>query len=97
MMRTESEIISEPRGKFIPQQLTKRFLMALPEGVYLVSSVADDEFRPLFEQYITKAGPAREMQWEAVKKAGADQRRCLVFRTKHDWIEFYPRIGSPRL
>ena len=93
MQRAEDKSTSGQSGVIASERLTKRFFMGLPEGVYVVSGYFDSEFRPLFEQYAAKAGPARERQWEEVKKAQVDKRVCRVFRTQGDSAAFRSRAS----
>jgi hypothetical protein len=88
-------IISTGRqpGMVAAERLTKRFFMGLPEGVYAASGLCNRECRPLFEQHVAKAGPARERQWEEVKKAQVDQHVCHVFRTQGDSAAFRSRAS----
>ena len=94
MQRAEDKSTSGQPGMIAAGRLTERFLMGLPEGVYVVSGCLDSEYRPLFEQHVAKAGPAREMQWKELKKAQVDRRVCNVFRTQGDWAAFHSRITS---
>jgi hypothetical protein len=79
---------------FTSARLTKQFLLGLDEGLFLASNTANSEMYPLFAQYITKPGAAREMQWEAVKMAGVDQRTCRVFRSRDGLAGFLARIDT---
>lgn len=69
------------------KRLTKEFLMALPEGVYIVSnpvvSVTPGPFVPDFEEYVVQP-EAREAQWERIKASGANGRHCNVYESSDD-------------
>ena len=69
------------------KRLTKEFLMALPEGVYIVSnpvvSVAPGPFVRRFEEYVAQP-EAREEQWERIQATGADGRHCNVYERPED-------------
>ena len=93
MQRAEDKSTSGQPGMIAAGRLTERFLMGLPEGVYAVSGCLDSQYRPLFEQHVAKAGPARERQWEEIKKAQVDQRVCHVFRTQGDSAAFRSRAS----
>ena len=62
-------------------KLTKRFLMDLPEGLFLVSNIGFDRFNPGFAEDLSPPSLRME-QWERIVKAGTDQRLCHIFRTK---------------
>ena len=49
--------------------LTKRFLLALREGDYLVSNVTDDKACPLYEGPVSRQ-EVRDHQWEKIKLVG---------------------------
>jgi len=60
------------------KRLTKRFLMSLEEGEFLVGNVCDHHCRPAFAENVAPR-PEREKQWERIKKLGADGRVCELF------------------
>jgi hypothetical protein len=74
-------------------KMTKRLLMSLETGQYLVSNVftidENGRNRPAFAEYV--ALPAeRDRQWRSIKNAEADGRQCAVFASADDfegWLE----------
>lgn len=74
------------RGK-----LTKKFLMDLPEGAYLVSNLF---FKNNESVYAQKVSPIsrREAQWEKNVEASANQRLCYVFKIKQDYTNWLSQM-----
>lgn len=71
-------------------KLTKKFLMSLPKGIYLMSNVAGQDRDSVFREYILSPLSEREKQWQRIKLAGADSRLCRLFKTETqaiDWIK----------
>lgn len=64
-------------------KLTKRILMATPDGAYLVSNCFQGFTSQLsiFEE-IVSSPQDREQQWERILAAKASQRLCRVFASK---------------
>ena len=67
------------RGK-----LTKKFLMGLPDNVFLVSNIFPTRYVSAFAEKITPLAK-RIYQWQRIKEASVDQRLCYVFKTKKDF------------
>jgi len=76
-----------------PLKLTKKFLMSLPEGCYLVSNCTDDMGCPIYEGVVARH-EVRDMQWEKLKQVGADQRHCHVFNSKIDAVRFVEGVEN---
>jgi hypothetical protein len=71
-------------------RLTKRFLLSLPNGVYLMANIAGSNGNPIFGEYVISPPAEREKQWERIKEAGANNRLCRIFKNKNQalaWIE----------
>ena len=71
-------------------KLTKKFLMSLPNGVYLMSNIAATRDKAIFGEYVISPVAEREKQWARIKLAGADNRLCRIFKTENqaiNWIE----------
>ena len=66
------------RGKF-----TKKFLMDLPDDVFLMSNRLNDKYEPVFAEKVMPLSK-RIDQWQRIKEASADQRLCHVFKTEKD-------------
>ena len=65
-------------------QLSKSFFMSLEEGVFLISNTGKDKYTPYFAEYVV-AIDKREAQWQRIKDAKADQRKCHIFSNKKDF------------
>jgi len=71
-------------------RLTKKFLMELPSGLYLMSNMAAQDGDSVFRAYILSPLSEREKQWAMIKLAGADNRLCRIFKTEAQackWIK----------
>jgi hypothetical protein len=64
--------------------LTKRFLMDLPEGLFFVSNIYLTGFKPAIAEEVVPMS-LRVKQWERIVKVGADRRLCYVFKSRHDY------------
>jgi len=63
-------------------KLTKKFLMILPQGVYLASNCCSSETGlPVFLEKV-EDHQTREKQWEKIKEVSANDRYCHVSETK---------------
>ena len=70
-------------------KLSKRFLMDAIPGYWIVSNVFSEDIYPEFYEAVEPI-EARDAQWNRIKAARADQRNCLIFKTKKEadeWIE----------
>jgi hypothetical protein len=63
-----------------PVKLSKRYLMSLPVGKYLVSGVGYTPTRRFFMEYVTPLTERHE-QWKRVVEASADQRCCYHYES----------------
>jgi len=61
--------------------LTKKFLMGLPNSVYVVSNIALNPTCSIFAENIS-AETSRLEQWKKIVELGVDQRLCRVFKNK---------------
>lgn len=71
-------------------RLTKKFLMSLPKGIYLMSNIVGQDRDPVFREYILSPLSEREKQWQRIKLAEADNHLCRLFKTEKqaiDWIK----------
>jgi hypothetical protein len=73
------------------EKLTKKFLMQLPEGVYLVSNVYEEKGKPAFEENVSPL-PERNKQWKRIVEALVNHRLCNVFETKKDYVSWSKTI-----
>lgn len=67
--------------------LTKKFLMTLDEGNYMMSNLSDEYSCPIFEGKVSPRN-LRGMQWEKIKQVGAQGRTCRIFKTKSDYVRW---------
>ena len=60
-------------------KLTRKYLMSLPEGVYLVSNIFPTN--PMQSRFAEKVAPPnlRKDQWNRIIKADVHQRLCSCF------------------
>jgi len=73
------------KGKILYREnLTKKFLMQLPEGLYLVSNTHEKRFQSRFAEEIAGLDQ-RKHQWKKIVAAGVSQTLCYVFKTKKDY------------
>ena len=74
------------KALFPMRNLTKKYLMSLPEGVFLVSNARWTPLDPLFMETV---GPLseREDQWQRVKAVRRDQTPCWVYANRADFEE----------
>jgi hypothetical protein len=75
------------RGK-----LTKRFLMELNSGDYLMSNVCFERGVPVYDNWV-QPFKLREEQWKAIVHLAADQRLCYVFSNKEAAEKWQAEIG----
>lgn len=71
-------------------RLTKKFLLSLPSGIYLISNLAGSDGNPVFSEYVISSAIEREKQWERIREAGANNRLCRIFKNENQafaWIE----------
>ena len=67
--------------------LTKRVLLDLPEGAFVMSGVTDESGAPLFAETLPPVS-AREELWGSLKASGVAQRNCYVFASARDYAVF---------
>ena len=78
----------------IAGKLSKRFLLGLPEGVYLVSNVMDAPGQPIFAQTVVPVSQ-RLAQWQAIVDAGVNHRLCHVFKHPADYLTMSLEVPYP--
>ncbi len=69
-------------------KLTKRFLMDLDEGLYLVSNIHPSPLKSIFAETVA-ARNLRESQWKRIVEVGANNRLCHVFYSSENYQEYY--------
>ena len=64
------------------QKLTKKFLMGLPTGVYIIGNshkeVEPNIYTPFFHSYVAPP-EKREIQWANIKNLRCNHKLCYVF------------------
>jgi len=78
------------RGK-----LTKKFLMGLPDNVFLVSNIFPSRGISKYAEYVVPLSK-RTQQWGKIKKASVDQRLCYIFKTKKEYAEWLKELFDNR-
>jgi hypothetical protein len=73
-------------------KLTKKFLMSLPNGIYLMSNMVGTDRDSVFREYVLSPLSEREKQWQRIKLAGADSRLCRLFKTEKQAITWTEEI-----
>lgn len=69
-------------------KLSKKFLMELDEGLYLVSNVHHTPLQSVFAETVDAIN-IREPQWRRIVELGANNRLCYVFKTKEDYQKHF--------
>ena len=81
---------------FTREKLTKKLLMQLPEGVYLVSNCyrsSNQKLKPAFEEKVSPLSERNE-QWKRIVEASSNHRLCSVYDTKKDFSD--PQYSSKK-
>ena len=72
----------------INQKLTKKFLMQLPSGTFLVSNcfrrLGPETLTPVFYENVLPLDD-REAQWQRIKACGANHRLCHVYKDSEQY------------
>lgn len=76
-------------------KLTKKFLMSLPSGVYLMSNMVAPDRDSVFRAYVLSPASEREKQWQIIKLAGADNRLCRLFKTEKQALAWIEEMQNP--
>lgn len=80
------------------RKLTRRFLLSLQTGQYIVSNVYEQDERgrnrPAFRESVAPA-ESRDAQWKKIKSAYADGRQCAVLASESDYEEFAKSLPVP--
>ena len=78
-------------------KMTKKFLMSLPEGAFIVSGVGtkiNGKIVPEIAEHVLPI-EKRELQWKKIKKAWCNNREFTVFKNKQDWERYKKATGLP--
>ena len=76
------------------ERLTKKFFLALPEGVYLASNVALMPGQPIFAETAAPLGE-REAQWKRIVAVRVNNQLCNVFQTPDDYMRYALEVRFP--
>ena len=76
-------------------KLTKKFLMGLPEGGYIVSNVFSKYNMPCFAEKVSSIAN-REKQWKEIVAAQANQLLCHVFKDEEQFSKWFDSIVKPK-
>lgn len=74
-------------------RLTKKHLMKMPTGSYLVSTLAADDGGRVFEEFVASSTPEREEQWKQIVSVYADRYPCCVYKAKNVYDAFRLHFG----
>jgi hypothetical protein len=74
-------------------KLTKAFLFALEDGVFLSSNCGDEYGNPIFAEIIVPKSQ-RDEQWQRIKSVRADQRLCDVFKDKGSYARWKAKVKN---
>lgn len=72
----------------ISVNLTKKILLAAPEGAFIVSNCGESPTKPLLAEAVSNSAE-RDVQWKRILKAEANHRLCRVFVDQeeyHEWL-----------
>jgi hypothetical protein len=70
------------------EKLTKKFLLSLPKGVYLVSNAYVSLNKSVFAEYVEPLS-TRDEQWKRIVASSASQRLCYVFKSQGDYESYH--------
>ena len=68
--------------------------MNLPPGVFLVSNCMKEPGHSVFAE-IVQPTCAREKQWRTIIDAGANHRRCHIFKSPSDYLSMSFSVPNP--
>lgn len=77
--RKEMDKLEQAYGK-----LSKKYLMELEEGLFLMSNVLYSPTNPCFAEAVAPLSE-REAQWKRIKEARANNRNCTILKSKSDF------------
>ena len=87
--------MSKERNLLKRGKLTKKFLMDLPDNVFLVSNIFPKRGISAYAEYVVPLSK-RSQQWEKIKKVSVAQRLCYIFRTKKEYAEWLKELFDKR-
>lgn len=78
---------------FVSGRLTKKHLMKMPTGSYLVSTLATDDGERVFGEFVATSTPERDEQWGRIVSVNADRYPCCVYKAKDVYDAFRLHFG----
>ena len=87
--------MSKEYDELIRGKLTKKFLMDLPDNIFLASNLFLGRGISAYAEYVAPLSK-RNQQWEKIVKASVDQRLCYIFRTKTEYAEWLKELFDKR-
>lgn len=63
-------------------KLTKKYLMGLPPGIFLMSNLIGPDLAPRFAEYVISPISEREKQWRKIVSLGCNGKLCRIFKMK---------------
>ncbi|MFT5460459.1 MAG: hypothetical protein ACI9K2_006978 [Myxococcota bacterium] len=78
----------EPPRALEAPRLTRKILLSLDEGLFIVSNAYEPGWLPTFAEVVAPMAE-RELQWQRAKEAGAHGRRVAVFTSADAFTRWY--------
>ena len=78
-------------------KMTKKFLMSLPEGAFIVSGVGEKINGKIVPEIAEHVLPIEErgLQWKKIRDVWCNNRNFTVFKNKQDWEGYKKECGLP--
>lgn len=73
-------------------KLTRKYLMSLSEGLYLVSNLYLNPMQSYFAEEVAPLN-LRKDQWKRIIEANAHQRLCYVFESEKEYKKWLADIN----
>lgn len=70
--------------------LTRKFLMSLPSGLFIVSNLVRDDGCSMYSGYVLSPEFERAKQWDKIVSLGCNGRLCHIFKSREKALEVYP-------
>lgn len=73
-------------------KLTKKYLMSLPEGLYLVSNIHENPMQSRFAERVAPLN-IRNIQWNRIVEIDVQQNLCHVFETEDEYKKWLAEMN----
>ncbi len=73
------------KGPSVSAKLSRKFFDGLPTGAYIVSNSFIDIHHSIYQGEVV-ALALRDLQWDEIKKVGANQLMCAVFNNRDEYL-----------